>query len=405
MQLTLRLPALALGLLAALAPGAHSGTTWHVDVHALPPGDGSLAAPFASLQYAIDHPAVLDGDSLLVAPGTYVENLVLDDRSLTLTSTDGAPRTAIRAAGPGDVVSVSASVSSLVILEGFTLEGGQGANDDGLHVLAHSFVILRDCIVARNAGAGVHTDYDVSIEACTITDNSVGVQSTGVGNIQMINSIVWDNVDCIQLNASFHFMRWSNVPCDSLVSNSLNADPMFADAAHGDYALLPGSPCIDAGEPGSTDADGSRADMGALDHDPLHVSDLESYCTTSPNAVGAGAVLGALGTTSTSAGDLTLFVRGAPPQQLGVLFHGSAPDALPFAGGSSCVAGRVVRLLPALTIGPGGSAARAVVPGAAGSPAFVPGSTRYVQFWYRDPGAPHGSGSNLSDGLVVRTRP
>ncbi|MCA8979763.1 MAG: hypothetical protein KDC14_07035 [Planctomycetes bacterium] len=394
-----------LALAYALAPAALAGSTWHVDVHASAPGDGSLAAPFTSLQYAIDRPAVLDGDTLLVAPGTYVENLVLADRDLTLVSTDGPTRTTIRAAGPGDVVTVSAPVSRLVTIEGFTLEGGQGANDDGLHVLALAFVFLRECIVARNAGAGVHTDYDVSIEECTITDNGVGVQSTTVGAVWMKDSIVWDNDDCIQLNPSFHFLQWSDVPCDSLVSNSINADPLFADAAHGDYALLSGSPCIDAGEPGTTDADGSRVDMGALDHDPAHVPDLEQFCATSPNAVGAGAVIGAIGTTSSSADDLTLFVRGAPPQQVGVFFHGSAPSAAPFVGGTLCVGGSVVRLLPALGIGPGGSAARALVQGAPDALAFAPGSTRYVQFWYRDPGAPHGTGSNLSDGLVVRTRP
>lgn len=405
MQHALRFQALALLLVLDLASAARAGNTWHVDVHALPPGDGSLAAPFTSLQDAIDRPTTLDGDALLVAPGTYVENLVLDDLSLTITSTDGAARTTVRAAGPGDVVSVSALAGSVVILEGFTLQGGQGVDDDGLHVLAHSFVFLRDCVVVGNGGAGVHTDYDVSIEECTIVDNGIGVQSTGVGNIQMINSIVWDNDDCIQLNPSFHFMRWSNVPCDSLVSDSINADPLFHDPAHGDYALRPGSPCIDAGEPGTTDADGSRVDMGALDHDPLHVRDLEQYCSTSPNAVGAGAVLGALGTTSASADDLTLFVRGAPPQQLGVFFHGSAPSAVPFVGGTLCVGGAVVRLSPALTISPGGSAVRAVPQVSPSTLAFVPGSTRYLQFWYRDPGAAHGSGSNLSDGLVVRTRP
>jgi len=307
--------------------------------------------------------------------------------------------------GSGDVVSVSALVASEVFLEGLTLQGGQGSTDDGLHILAHAFVFLRNCVATDNAGADVHTDYDVSIESCTIANNGIGVQSAGVGDIQMINSIVRHNDDCIQLNPSFHSLSWSNVPCDSLVSNSLNADPLFQDPAHGDYPLLPGSPCIDAGEPSMTDADGSRIDIGAFAYDPLHVRDLEWYCSSSPNAVGLGAVLGALGTTSSSADDLTLFVRGAPPLQVGVFFHGSTPAALPFAGGTLCVGGNTVRILPAISIGPGGSAAHGVVQGTPADLAFTPGSTRFVQYWYRDPGAAHGTGSNLSNGLIVRTRP
>lgn len=45
---------------------------------------------------------------------------------------------------------------------------------------------------------------------------------------------------------------------------------MFAGSADHDYALLPGSPCIDAGDPDSSynDPDGTRNDVGAFAYIP-----------------------------------------------------------------------------------------------------------------------------------------
>ena len=52
-------------------------------------------------------------------------------------------------------------------------------------------------------------------------------------------------------------------------ANNLLDDPLFADAAGGDYHLAGGSPAIDAGDPvAPTDPDGSRADIGRFPYDP-----------------------------------------------------------------------------------------------------------------------------------------
>jgi len=51
----------------------------------------------------------------------------------------------------------------------------------------------------------------------------------------------------------------------------IDDDPLFRDAADGNFRLLGTSPCIDTGDPSSpNDPDGSRADMGAIPYD--HIS-------------------------------------------------------------------------------------------------------------------------------------
>lgn len=46
-------------------------------------------------------------------------------------------------------------------------------------------------------------------------------------------------------------------------NGNISTDPQFVSPSTGDFHLAPGSACIDAGEPGMTDPDGTRADLGA----------------------------------------------------------------------------------------------------------------------------------------------
>ena len=46
-------------------------------------------------------------------------------------------------------------------------------------------------------------------------------------------------------------------------TGNIDEDPLFVDAENGDYSLMANSPCINAGDPETTDSDGTLSDMGA----------------------------------------------------------------------------------------------------------------------------------------------
>ena len=126
-----------------------------------------------------------------------------------------------------------------------------------------------------------------------------------------------------------------------------------------------------------------------------------NFCTSSPNSVGAGALLRGVGSTVISQNAFGLAVDGLPHHQPGLFYYGSTAINLPFGGGVRCVDGQTVRLSPAVFSTSNGTASRGVDFGAAPMVnQFTPGSTWYFQYWYRDPAA-IGSGFNLTDGLQV----
>jgi hypothetical protein len=101
-------------------------------------GDGSSGSPFKTIQYAIEHANTSSGDTILVAVGTYAENINFRGKdivigSLTLTTSDKSyvSQTIIDGGSPSDINSASVVTfiggeTSAAKLVGFTLQNGNG---------------------------------------------------------------------------------------------------------------------------------------------------------------------------------------------------------------------------------------------------------------------------------------
>lgn len=183
MRSTLGGPSLACLLVLTGVAGAQ--TTWHVSSSAVPPGNGTPGSPYASIRFALQQPATVSGDTVLVAPGTYVENVDMLGKDVHLLSSGGAGVTVIDGGGAGSTISASFLESLLCTVEGFEIRGGSGTvgpsgvrTGGGVWVGPTASLKLVNCRIRNNSavlGAGVAADLgaqELSMEDCVIEDNT-----------------------------------------------------------------------------------------------------------------------------------------------------------------------------------------------------------------------------------------
>ena len=185
--------------------------------------------------------------------------------------------------------------------------------DDGGAFFAwlDSHPTLVNCLFAGNVSTstgGAITTFGggaSTIINCTITDNEAPWGGGIYGfNTTVINSIVWNNtasnLNSEQIDGNSLLVTNTIVEGGYNGASNLDADPLFADPANRDYALLAGSPAIDSGDstmlPDSvtTDllgqdriVDGNHdlvpsVDRGAIEHQPVCPTDLNGDGSVGP---------------------------------------------------------------------------------------------------------------------------
>jgi len=171
---------------AAAAVAVAGAAQWIVD------DDGP--ADFSSVHAAVNAPYVLAGDTIVVRPGTYVENLLLDAKDLTIRSERGPFVTILDGQESGSVVMLL-DRGPTARIEGFTIRNGRDQTGGGIWIAGGAPVITRNVIEANEAvggylGYGYGGGIEVYSSAATITRNVIrnNVALDGGGGIDVYYS-------------------------------------------------------------------------------------------------------------------------------------------------------------------------------------------------------------------------
>jgi hypothetical protein len=268
--------------------------------------DNDGPADFNNIQAAIIDSN--DGDTVIVHPGLYLENINFMGKNITLTGADpdnpdSVASTVLDARGQGSVVTFHGDENSTCVLKGFTISGGGigyggGICGNGATAAINRCVIIgnvagdeggglykcngeiSNCVISSNScheGGGGLSRCDGPITNCIITSNSVLESGGGLclcdgpiinctiaynkawyfsGGIvacygTITNCIIWGNVggspqlDHCSTPSYSCIQDWA----DDGVGN-ISADPCFAYPNNGDYHLM--------SQAGRWDANGGR---------------------------------------------------------------------------------------------------------------------------------------------------
>jgi len=253
---------------------------------------------YAKIQDAIN--AAVDGDEIIVAPGTYIENINFSGNNIILRSTKPTDpsivaSTIINGNTLGFGVTFSGTELSTCILSGFTITNGyQGIRGN------HTKATIQFNKIIANKGCGL-CQCDGIVKNNIITDNTTheggglydcnGIICNNViynnyanyngGGLYMckgsiVNCIIWGNVsaqgaqyyDCITPLYSC-IQNWSGTSRGNISSN-----PKFVNPSEGNFHLQSDSPCIDAGS------------IYYLSED--YFIDMDGECRVSGNAIDIG---------------------------------------------------------------------------------------------------------------------
>jgi len=305
------------GTILAVGARQHDGNKGHVRVYQYQTTpitvkqDGT--GNFTTITAAVD--AAGDGSTIIVSPGTYTENIAIEDKSITLKSTDGPATTIVKPnTNSVPILWLKGSLDKHSTIQGFTLKdaGNQSWGDPRGSALkinnsASATVInvifadadqqpfastsnsntptkLYNCIFYGTKRGqtmfGSDGDNIVEFYNCVFANNAqAGIEYTNPNYNPVVKNCIFYNNDLEGTGKKdvFGSVDISYSMYDGGSGTNLSLDPKFVDPANNDFKLKDISPAIGSGTSSGIHAtdilgnarpnpNGSNPDMGAYEN-------------------------------------------------------------------------------------------------------------------------------------------
>ncbi|MEA3226748.1 MAG: right-handed parallel beta-helix repeat-containing protein, partial [Planctomycetota bacterium] len=225
----------------------------------------SKSSAFATIQGAVD--ATLDGDTVVVWPGVYREEVAFKRKAITLQSADEAA-----------VITAPDPITGYA----FSFYGAESSRS-----------VLRNFVIINCGKAAIYSESaSPTLTNLTIVGNQFGVIAVGGADPSITSCIFWDNKEGDIFQCRAYFSCLQELQALDVEHGNISTDPFLADPAGGDYHLqsrygryshtigdwvttdVLTSPCIDAGDPAVYPGrermpHGGRVNMGAYGGTPF----------------------------------------------------------------------------------------------------------------------------------------
>lgn len=169
-------------------------------------------------------------------------------------------------------IELGGSVTDALLVERCVLTGNAAGIRTG-----NCLGTIRNNTMVDNPGHGLLMQNSLAGGGPTIIQNILTGNGTGItidGEVDLVayndiwgNSVDFDGTDLPLMFGDLVTVNGNGDPSDIYLNIFL--DPAYTDPGADDWTLTAGSPCIDAGDPGLTDPDGTVADLGAFFFDQV----------------------------------------------------------------------------------------------------------------------------------------